>query len=259
MARTIFIGDIHGCLDELRELERVLSITSSDNVIALGDLMDRGPDPVGVVRYLRGRGWQSILGNHDEKHIRWRRHELNRKLSGKSNPMQPMGPVRGAQNDALSDDDVAWLRSLPVTIQGPGWVAVHGGMEPKPLSDQRADRVLRTRFINLDSRESAPVQSDLSQPPNSTFWSEIWPGPQTIVYGHAVHSLESPRIDDHGSFRCFGIDTGCCFGGKLTALVTSDDLQTWKIVQVDSFKEYVPYIPGMNAVKIPASSCNDSP
>lgn len=254
MARTIFIGDIHGCLDELLELERVLGITPSDNVIALGDLMDRGPDPVGVVRYLRAHGWRSILGNHDEKHIRWRKHELNRKLSGKPNPMRPMGPIRGPQNEALSDEDVAWLRSLPVTIQGPGWVAVHGGMEPRPLSEQRTDRILRARFIDLDSRESAPVESDLSQPANSIFWSEIWPGPETIIYGHAVHSLVAPRVDDHGSFRCFGVDTGCCFGGKLTALVTEDDLKTWSFVQVDAREEYVPHVPGLNCVRLAAKS-----
>ncbi|MBN2560999.1 MAG: metallophosphoesterase [Phycisphaerae bacterium] len=44
MQRKIIIGDIHGCYDELRDLLDVISPTRDDKIIAIGDLVDRGPD-----------------------------------------------------------------------------------------------------------------------------------------------------------------------------------------------------------------------
>lgn len=249
MGRTIFIGDIHGCLKELIELERLLGISTRDVVVALGDYMDRGPDPVGVVRFIRYRRWLAVLGNHDEKHLRWRRNESLRLTSGRPNKIKGFDQIRMAQNEGLNDRDVAWLQSLPVTIRGPGWVAVHGGMEPIPLQDQDPDKQLRMRFLDRTKMKSAPVNDDLSQPPNSVFWAAAWPGPESIVYGHAVHSLKKPMVHDHGQYRCFGLDTGCCFGGRLTALVTQDDLRTWEFVQVQAHAEYAEYKPGLNSVK----------
>lgn len=75
--RTIVLGDIHGCLDEFRELVQRLDVQSSDHVLLAGDLMDRGPDPVGCVQFARESRFLSVLGNHEERHLRWRRHNIH--------------------------------------------------------------------------------------------------------------------------------------------------------------------------------------
>lgn len=52
--RTIIVGDIHGCIDELNELIKTISYDKkTDRLILLGDLIDRGPDSVGVVQRAR--------------------------------------------------------------------------------------------------------------------------------------------------------------------------------------------------------------
>src|SRR6185503_6653865 len=131
--RTLVIGDVHGCLDELRELlERVRFRKGEDRLVFVGDLMDRGPYPVECVRLARELEAECLLGNHEEKHLRWRRHvERAAAERGYKNPMPSMGEVREAENAALDADEVAWLASLPVCVDlGGDWVAVHAGFEP---------------------------------------------------------------------------------------------------------------------------------
>ena len=70
-------------------------------------------------------------------------------------------------------------------------------------------------------------------------------GPENVVYGHIVHSRRNPRIDtretSHGVVRCYGIDTGCVFGGRLTAIVFDDEEMRAEptFVQVEAERAYV--------------------
>ena len=71
---TISLKDLKIAADVLR----LLSIDSGESLVFVGDLMDRGPDPVGVVRRVRELGARAVMGNHDEKHVRFGRHEARR-------------------------------------------------------------------------------------------------------------------------------------------------------------------------------------
>jgi hypothetical protein len=71
LARTIFIGDIHGCRDELDLLLGAVALGAGDRVVAVGDLVVRGPDPHGTLALLRSVGAQSVRGNHEDRLIRW--------------------------------------------------------------------------------------------------------------------------------------------------------------------------------------------
>lgn len=216
----------------------VIGPTESDRVILLGDLIDRGPYPVGVVKRARERGWESILGNHDEKAARWLRYEAIHRSGGKPNPMRPIPAERRAEWESLSDEEADWLRNLPMILESDGWFFVHAGFEPgRTLDAQRKDRVIRVRYVN-DKGEMVPyADGSLDQPPDTVYWTEQWKGPKNVVYGHAVHSLEAPRIDDRGGVLCVGIDTGCCFGGRLTAMIIQDGGH--EFVQVPARREYM--------------------
>lgn len=240
MERTICIGDVHGCIDELRELLAKLRLGPYDRVVFLGDLIDRGLDPVGVVRLIRalGRRASCVLGNHDEKALRWRLREEQRLLTGRPNKMEPPTPERRVEWEALSPADLAWLGTLPITIDlGNNWIAVHGGFEWKrPLATQKKDRAIRCRFVDQltgEMRNQDGKSDPWVKPPGTDDWAERWTE-TSVVYGHAVHSLSKPRVDRHPSTECWGIDTGCVFGGMLTALV----LPTKEIVQVRAERQY---------------------
>ena len=65
MSRTIAIGDVHGCAEELEELLQLLRPTAKDRLIQVGDLINRGPNSHGAVRIARENGIEAILGNHE--------------------------------------------------------------------------------------------------------------------------------------------------------------------------------------------------
>lgn len=228
--RTIFIGDIHGCLEEFEELLGKVSLSSGDDLILLGDLMDRGPDPLGVIRLARKVGARSVLGNHDEKHLRWARHEKKREVNPKyKNPMKPFEGTTLSQTLQLLQDpeSMDWLAGLPPLIRLGDWFAVHAGFEPfLPLDSQREEKLLRVRYVD-EKGKMVPIDNDLDQPPGTRRWAEVWEEPVHVVYGHHAQDDRKPRTDFHTDsekrrWMRYGVDTACCFGGSLTAMVVQD-------------------------------------
>ncbi len=263
--RIIAIGDIHGCFDELYELMNRLAPQSDDLVVFLGDLGDRGPKSSAVyayVRYLCENRPDTFLvpGNHCEKLVRHRRHEVARRLNpAYKNPMK-VEEERAAEYELVSDAEVLWLSKQPAVIYSVGKnprIFTHAGLIApppgkawerslmQPMSGLIRNRYLRRRrphgacgqqVVDL-GWEPAPCvrgpRGEMLQPPGSINWDEIWTGPR-VIYGHAVHDLAAPRVNND----CYGVDTGCCFGGRLTAY--QEDLRTGEVtfVQVDAQQTY---------------------
>lgn len=76
------IGDIHGCFTELQELLDKAGILDDDLIIALGDIVDRGPDSAQVLDFFSNNPSRlSLMGNHERKHVRGARHEVRLALS----------------------------------------------------------------------------------------------------------------------------------------------------------------------------------
>jgi hypothetical protein len=256
--RTILFGDVHGCLDELKELVALLAVGPSDRLVFVGDLMDKGPHPVETVRYVRELGALMVCGNHEEKHLRWRRHEdKKRDNPDYTNPMRPLGPTYEAQNAGLSDEDVAWLNSLPTVLElAPGWLVVHGGVLPgKPLADQVGDKKTRSTMMRLrwvdENGKHVPVHYDENGKPDlvdGNHWTEVYDGRVNVVYGHEAHSLVDPKVDRQSQgTTTFGIDTGVVHGGHMTAMVLNSlEMEQgltapFEFVQVEAKEKYQPH------------------
>ncbi len=245
MQRVLIVGDIHGTLHEFEELLHVVGYTASDRLILLGDLIDRGPYGVECIRLAMQLGCEAMKGNHEDWHVRWRAAEDRARRDPRyTNKMRPPSPQMRRENAELTDDEIAWMRDLPIVAGAPGdWVAVHAGFEPlKPWDKQKADKMIRIRYVKPESGDMWPLGDSLEQPLGSLVWTEMWNRPENVVYGHTVHSLTLPRVDDRrpmGGGVCMGIDTGSCFGGRLSALV----LPEGEIVQVPAKKAYYAYKP----------------
>ena len=65
MERTIVIGDVHGCADELGDLLGRLQVQAQDRIIQVGDLINRGPDSVRCVRIAQAHRFELVYGNHE--------------------------------------------------------------------------------------------------------------------------------------------------------------------------------------------------
>lgn len=225
MFRTICIGDIHGCLVEFKELIDKLAIMMGDRVICLGDFMDKGPLGPECVQFARESGFRSVLANHEERHLRWHKREWDRVERGLPNAMTPFNDQDLEAHHRLKREDLAWLASLPPYIEiMPGWVAVHGGfMHGLSIQQQDMKKVLRMRWVTKDGKTlgvdySRPETLGMA-PEGGLHWTELWTGPENVVYGHEAYSLSKPRMSHDNGIECCGIDTGVVHGGRLTALV----------------------------------------
>jgi bis(5'-nucleosyl)-tetraphosphatase (symmetrical) len=249
LRRNIIIGDVHGCLRELEELLDSISPTQSDHILFVGDVVDRGPHPVETVRFIKEMTESSfkvsmVRGNHEDKLCKWRFREDQFKLTGRKNKMHPPSPERMEQWNQFSDDEIEWLRSLPVMLEIPNnWLVVHAGLIPdKPLSEQDPEKIMRIRNIDPETMKSVSVDENFESPPGTVRWNSLWKGPWNVVYGHYVVGLSEPEItvyklENGGEIKCVGIDTGCCFGGRLTGLIIHPD-STIGFTQVKAHAEY---------------------
>ncbi len=203
MSRTIVVGDLHGCFDEAVELLSALQVTSSDRVIFVGDLVDRGPKPRECVELAMQH--ECVLGNHEEKHLQ-QRHSKAEKLS----------PSHLFTRERLGDEHYAYFERLPLFIRLPEFNAavVHAGAFPGvPLEQQKPNHLLHIQHIKPPGTKSYwPSKA----PVDFSFWTNFWRGPERLIFGHSV--LDRPLVTEWA----VGVDTGAVFGRGLTALVLPD-------------------------------------
>jgi diadenosine tetraphosphatase ApaH/serine/threonine PP2A family protein phosphatase len=223
--RTIFVGDIHGCLEEFNELLVKLNYNpKNDRLILLGDLVDRGPDSAGVVSKAREMNLECLMGNHEHKYVKWFRSQ------GTKVDVYD----RDDYYDELSEQDTHYINTMPTYIELGDVVAVHAGLKPGiALSDQKKDDLMYLRYTDADRRfiSLKKISKLGKEQAGAKFWTEFWTGPKSVVYGHNVHSYIDPLIEEVSpGVMCYGLDTGCCFGGRLTALIW----ETKEIVQVQA-------------------------
>lgn len=241
IARVIIIGDVHGCYDETCDLlEKVSYDATKDRLIFVGDLIDRGPKSLETIRLLRELNAECTIGNHDERLVRYRKHLKHRDEDPDFTiPMKPpINPVFGE----LTEEDWKWLESLPMYIRiSPTWVVIHAGLEPGiPIEKQDVGALLHGRYLR---KSTGKIERSLFHltPGDSCVWPEMWDGRENIVYGHMVTPTRMPHIDISASGAiCVGIDTGCCFGHNLTAMVMEPEGYSFSFVSVPARNTYDP-------------------
>ncbi|THF69093.1 polynucleotide kinase-phosphatase [Deinococcus sp. Arct2-2] len=212
-----FIGDVHGCLPELRELLTKLGYTADGEsftpplgrtAIFVGDLVDRGPDSVGVLRLVMKMvntgAALCVPGNHDEK--------LKRALDGKA-----VRALHGLDETlaALEGEGENFKREVKTFIErlvshlvldGGRVVVAHAGL-PEQYQGRSSGRVRSfALYGDVDGSKDElglPVRRD---------WARTYKGAAQVIYGH------TPVARPVWVNRTIDIDTGCAFGGSLTAL-----------------------------------------
>jgi bis(5'-nucleosyl)-tetraphosphatase (symmetrical) len=235
MQRRIFVGDIQGCREELeRLLDEIAFDTARDALEPVGDFVNRGPDSAGVLRLCRSLGAGGVLGNHDVHLLRVARG------------LKPLGK-RDTIQDILSADDrdelLTWLSGRPFVRAWRDVLLVHAGLNPtwedaearlSALDPWRADADLA---FAISARYCSPrgerPEVDWPEPgPPYRPWYEFYPRDprdrRTVVFGHWARAGLVLRR------QVRGLDTGCVWGGKLTAWIAEED----RIVQVDARRAY---------------------
>jgi serine/threonine protein phosphatase 1 len=214
--RVIAIGDVHGCHAELKELIGLLAPTDEDLLVFLGDLVNRGPESHDVVELARTLHARSLLGNHELRLLNARRTGDDSEL--KDDDKRTIKQLTPADWNYL--ENMTLFHHLPDIDT----VLVHGGFLPgQAWQTQPAAVVTRIQVIDRDGRPRKRNDS-----PNSPFWADLWSGPPFVVYGH------TPRHEVYEKPASLGIDTGCVYGGHLTAYILPEK----KLVQVKAREKY---------------------
>jgi diadenosine tetraphosphatase ApaH/serine/threonine PP2A family protein phosphatase len=207
-ARFDFIGDVHGCFDELTDLLTKLgyelfagnsmSHPEGRRAFFLGDLANRGPDTPRVLSLamamLASGDAMAVLGNHDAF--------LLEALKG-GTPDDPEAAATSVRqigdNEVLKQDVIAFLESLPPfeILDGSSLVAAHAGL-PEALQGQETPEA--THFAIYGER------------PDRDKWAREYRGARKVIHGHV------PVAQVQWLNGTLDIDTGCVYGGRLTAL-----------------------------------------
>lgn len=211
----ICVGDIHGMRKHFNGLWDQLQPSKDDTIVILGDMIDRGPDPKGVVQDILDRqadGFNIIAlqGNHEDMYMACL-DGINAIGNGEEDIQENICDVflfNGGNTTSKSygrivpdDDHLDFFRSLPLKYETDEYFFCHAGVDPnKSLQNQTGVDLLWIREKFLYSPKDFG---------------------KLIVFGHTPTMM----IHDHKSLEPFvtdtkiGIDTGCVFGGRLTALI----------------------------------------
>lgn len=233
--RVIIYGDVHGCLEEFKELRKELQITSYDREISVGDFLDRGPYSNESLTYARETGVELVLGNHEYRYLRYKKHEEKSIETGRANPMS-MNDEKMDIYNRLSEEDFEYIEQAAFFIKIDNLTIVHAGITNKIELSNASKKELEslTRIRDLDANQKMLTLGET--PFGSCHWSEFYEGGEgVIVYGH--EAMSKVKIDRYS----FGIDTGCVYGNKLTALIihdTKNPMLGYDILQVSAKEVY---------------------
>jgi hypothetical protein len=207
-ARTIVIGDVHGCYDELQDLLRAVKVRPDDRLISVGDLICKGPDSAGVIAWAKAQSnLDCVVGNHELRFLNCRRR-------GVIPNIKPSDLATYQQFGAGYEDAMRYIARWPLTLSGEGFMVVHAGFDPREGLEWQSDVQLTTMRRLKDTEEP---------------WYERYADSRLVVFGHWARPEAVVRRN------AIGLDTGCVYGGALTAVI----LPERRLVSVPARRVYV--------------------
>ncbi|GAA4972037.1 polynucleotide kinase-phosphatase [Kineococcus glutinatus] len=217
------VGDVHGCREELQALlQRLGYVLRRDasgrpvgaahpggrRAVFLGDVVDRGPDTPGVLRLVMGMAADGdalvVPGNHEAKLLRALRGQQVQVSHGLAESLAQLG----AEDERFRTDVVGFLDGLVshLVLDGGALVVCHAGL-PERYHNRSSQRVRAFCLYGDTTGESDEFGLPVRYP-----WARDYRGAATVLYGH------TPTPAPEWVNRTMCLDTGCVFGGRLTAL-----------------------------------------
>lgn len=212
-SRTIVVGDLHGCYDELVDLLDKVNFSKEDRLVSVGDLVTKGPKSREVLeRFMSEPQFSSVIGNHDLA--------LRRKWNGEKFKLKESQKPTHKELKKEKERFLPYLNSMPFTIDLGTHLVVHAGLRPGvALHSQTTDDLTELRSLGKD-------RADRHGKP----WYDEYDGEKIVLFGHW------PSSEPRRGKKAIGLDTGCVYGHKLTAYI----LETEELVTVDARQAYDP-------------------
>src|SRR6476620_868922 len=210
-ARTIVVGDIHGCYDELIALLEKAELGPDDHVVSVGDLITKGPKSKEVLElFMTDPRFSAVIGNHDLA--------LRRKWNGEDIELKTSQKETHKELKNEKEAYCTYFNKHPFIIDLDTHLVVHAGLRPNvELYSQTTGDLTRLRTLGAD-RESE----------EGTPWYHVYYGDKTVLFGHW------PAPEPRRGKKAIGLDTGCVYGRTLTAYI----IETDEFVQVEAERSY---------------------
>lgn len=226
------VGDIHGCLEEFRELLMLIEEKYGKDylVISVGDTIDRGVYNVQTLlftlqMYKKGR-FLEVKSNHLDKFVRWLKGSNVTVSHGMQKTVDEFLSLNRDLQERIKEEVIKYYESLPLYIVINGKVVVaHAGIKDEFL--YRTDKEVRS-FVLYGETTGRYTEKGFPERVDWTKSRKVRKNHMKIVYGHVVY--DEVYINN----GCYGIDTGAVLGNKLTAY----NPETEEFIQVKSKKAY---------------------
>src|SRR5688572_16934529 len=166
-SRTIVVGDIHGCYDELMDLLDKAELSEDDRVVCVGDLITKGPKSREVLEvFMTDARFTTVIGNHDLA--------LRRKWNGEDIDLNSAQKETHKELKGEKDAYASFFNRLPFTIDLDTHLVVHAGLRPNvELYSQTTGDLTRLRTLGGDR------ESDEGTP-----WYHVYYGEKIVLFGH---------------------------------------------------------------------------
>jgi len=249
------IGDVHGCARELSDIINLAKKTISKfQMILVGDLFTKGPDPVGVYQQIIEHKALCIKGNHDwalksiisrsfkansMRHLAFHSQQTlkliryHKKMIANFIHQQPHVITSIIEPTVINEN---WEKNYPITI-------LHAGFDPIQGLYKTSERMLLTaRFVKSENKNGhdvlVPVNAtemlSIEDQSNIHRWHELHTGPELLVFGHDAKQGLFRKTLESGRPIGIGLDTGCAYGKYLTGYFPETDMA----IQVKAHRTY---------------------
>jgi len=208
-SRVIIYGDIHGCLDEFIALRKKAKLTKNDIEICVGDILSKGKKDFETLQYIMKENILTIRGNNDDIFLRYKR-ELDA-----GNIIKSKNYAKTQQTlNKMGSEEFEFIQNMPFFHKIDNLTIIHGGLELRTNLETACEEelCLTTRIAYLNSQGEYIKEKNIT--PDCSLWADSYDAREGfIVYGH--HVFDEPKESKYA----LGIDTGCVFGNKLTAVI----------------------------------------
>lgn len=213
----VAIGDVHGMTDLLA---KALAAADAEGAfpVLLGDLVDKGPDSVGVLRMVVPRlaaGTMALVrGNHDERLLK----SLTKPDGKKTRVLADLMAADDAED--LAAQTAAVLSAAPYWISVPGHILVHGAFHPEmlncPSGGVGSDVPRKLKALSLYGETDGSLNEE-GYPIRTYAWVERIPNSLVVIVGHDTRQMHEPLVVQNPTGgRAVFLDTGAAKGGRLS-------------------------------------------
>jgi len=215
------IGDSHGCFYEMKELvEKIWENYGKDTfIISVGDNVDRGDYNLDTLLYcidlFKQGKFIEVQSNHMDKFVRWLKGNNVRISYGLQKTVDEFNSLPASKQEKIREEILKYWEKLPLyLIVNNETVVAHAGIKDEDIG--KTNKEVR-KFVLYGAITGRTLENGFPERLDWTKWRKVKEDSPKIVYGHQVY--EEPYVNN----RCYGIDTGCVLGNKLTAYLPQFD------------------------------------